>query len=103
MRGATAATPPTAAMVPASERSTRPRSGKSPPPTWTLERTSASVPALALARMPANPVVSVCTSTRVADRNATPSSTAEQVASRRRLRAAMDLRVIRHMVSSRAA
>ena len=70
--------------------------------TSVLLRTIASVPALASPNMSPKPVSIVSPSTRVPDRNATPSTTAELVASRRRLWAPMLLIVVLHMtISSR--
>src|SRR5690242_3960157 len=60
--------------------------------------TTTSLPAYASLNARANPARIVSPSTSVPARNATPSSTAEQVRSRRRLWAHMPLRLIFHMV-----
>jgi hypothetical protein len=100
--GAAVATPSTVATSSTTEASSRPRSLSSSLPTSMLLRTIASVPALASPYMSPKPVSIVSPSTSVPDRNATPSTTAELVASRRRLWAPMLRIVVLHMtISSR--
>src|SRR5690606_37904389 len=73
---------------------------KSPSPTTVPLRTYASMPSLASPNMSRKPARMVVPSTSVPARKATPSSTAEQVARRRRLWAPSVRRVVRHITSA---
>ena len=92
------ATPSTARTRSTSARSRVPRAAESPEPTSAADRATTSVPAFTVLKRRSNPWAMDSPSMRVPARKATPSTTAEQVASRRRRWARRPEMAIFHMV-----